>query len=72
MATVLGCVLPNSSVLFRTFLWAIGLNANDIHKEIFPVHGGNCLSYKAVHNWFEKRGKYFVVVKEFERGYGSG
>jgi hypothetical protein len=35
------------------FLWAKELNAKDIHKEIFPVYGGNCLSRKAVHKWVE-------------------
>jgi hypothetical protein len=32
-------------------LWAKTLNAKDIHKEMFPVYGGKCLSSKAVHNW---------------------
>jgi hypothetical protein len=32
-------------------LWAKGLNAKDIHKEIFPVYGGK---FKVVHNWVEK------------------
>jgi hypothetical protein len=36
------------------FLWAKELNAKDIHKEIFPVYSGKCLSRKAVHNWVEK------------------
>jgi hypothetical protein len=31
-----------------------GLNAKNIHKEIFPVYGGKCLSRKAVRNWVEK------------------
>jgi hypothetical protein len=31
-----------------------GLNAKNIHKEIFLVHGGKCLSRKAVQNWVEK------------------
>jgi hypothetical protein len=35
-------------------LWAKGLNAKDIHKEMFPVYGGKCLSLTAVHNWVEK------------------
>jgi hypothetical protein len=35
-------------------LWAKGLNAKDIHKEIFPVNSGKCLSRKAVHNWVER------------------
>jgi hypothetical protein len=26
-------------------------NVKDIHKEMFPVYGGQCLSRKAVHNW---------------------
>jgi hypothetical protein len=33
-------------------LWAEGLNAMDMHKEMFPVYGGKCL-YKAVNNWVE-------------------
>jgi hypothetical protein len=33
------------------FLWAKGLKAKDIHKEMFPVYDGKCLSRKAVHNW---------------------
>jgi hypothetical protein len=35
-------------------LWAKGLNAKDVHKEMFPVYGGKCLSLKAVHSWVEK------------------
>jgi hypothetical protein len=35
-------------------LWAKGLNAKDIHKEVFPVYSGKCLSCNAVHNWVEK------------------
>jgi hypothetical protein len=31
-------------------LWAKGLNAKGIHKEMFPVYGEECLSRKAVHN----------------------
>jgi hypothetical protein len=49
MATELDGVLPKSSVLLFTFLWAKGLNAKDIHKEMFPVYDGKCLSGKAVH-----------------------
>jgi hypothetical protein len=32
----------------------IGLNVKAIHKEMFPVYGGKCLSCKAVHSWVEK------------------
>jgi hypothetical protein len=35
-------------------LWTKGLNAKDIHKEMFLVYGGKCLSREAIHNWFEK------------------
>jgi transposase len=36
------------------FLWAKGLSAKDIRKEMFPVYGGKCLSLKEVHSWVEK------------------
>jgi hypothetical protein len=36
------------------FLWAKELSATDIHKEMFPVYGGKCLSRKAVHNCVKK------------------
>jgi hypothetical protein len=36
------------------FLVAKALNGKGIHKEIFPVYAGKCLSRKAVHNWVEK------------------
>jgi hypothetical protein len=36
------------------FLWAKGLSAIDIHKEMFPVYGGKCFSNKAVHDWVAK------------------
>jgi hypothetical protein len=39
---------------FINFLWAKGLNAKDIHKEMFPVYGGKCLSHRAVPNLVEK------------------
>jgi hypothetical protein len=35
-------------------LWAKELYAIDIHKEMFPVYGGKCLSRKTIHNWVEK------------------
>jgi hypothetical protein len=34
-------------------LWTKGLNAKDIHKEMFPVYGGKCLSHKAINNSVE-------------------
>jgi hypothetical protein len=30
------------------------LNAKDIHKEIFPVYDGKCLSHKTVPPWCQK------------------
>jgi hypothetical protein len=41
-------------------LWAKGLNAKVIHKKMFYIYGGKCLSPKAVHIWVEKRGKRFA------------
>jgi transposase-like protein len=36
------------------FLWAKGLSAKDIHKEMFIVYRGKCLLHKVIHNWVEK------------------
>jgi hypothetical protein len=47
-------------------LWAKGLNATHIHKEMFPVYGWKCSSLKAVHNGVEKSGKYFADDEEAE------
>jgi hypothetical protein len=35
-------------------LWTKGLNVKDIHKLMFSVYGGKCLSRKAAHNWAQK------------------
>jgi hypothetical protein len=45
MATVLECILPKNDVLLCVFLGGRvkGLNAKDIHKEIFTVYGGKYL-----------------------------
>jgi hypothetical protein len=47
-------------------LWAEGLNAKDIQKEMFPVYGGKCFSCKVVHNWVEKCGEHFTDDEEVE------
>jgi hypothetical protein len=39
---------------FCALLWAKGLNAKDIHNEMFCVYSGKCLSLKAAHNLVEK------------------
>jgi hypothetical protein len=41
-------------VRFSFLLWTKRLNAWDIHKEMFPLYGGKCLSRKVFHNWVEK------------------
>jgi hypothetical protein len=56
--------------LFVCFLWAKGLNAKDIHKEMFHIYGEKCLSQKAVYNWVKKCGKRFAdeeVEKEVRK-----
>jgi hypothetical protein len=53
MATLLEESTTEERCSVSRFLWAKGLNAKDIHKEMFPVYGGKCLSRKAVHNWDE-------------------
>jgi hypothetical protein len=55
METVLEeCTAQEQRSVVR-FLWAKGINAKDIHKGMFPVYGGKCLSRKADHKWVEKR-----------------
>jgi hypothetical protein len=57
MATVLElCTAEEQrSILhFFFFLWTKALNADDICKEMFLVHGGKCLLRKEVHIWVEK------------------
>jgi hypothetical protein len=48
------------------FLWAEGLSAKNIHKEMFPVYGGRCLSCKAVQNWVENHSSGFADDVEVE------
>jgi hypothetical protein len=54
MATVLEECTTEEQRSDVCFLWSQGLNAKDIHKEMFPVYGGKCLSHKALHNSVEK------------------
>jgi hypothetical protein len=54
MATVLEGYNTEEQRFVMRFLWAKESNAKDIHKEIFLVYGGKCLSCKAGHNWVEK------------------
>jgi hypothetical protein len=46
------------------FLWEKGLNAKDIHKEMFPVYSGKCLLYKAAHNSVERFSQEHSKVKD--------
>jgi hypothetical protein len=47
------------------FLWTEGLSAKDIHKEMFPVYGGKCVSRKAVHSWVEKFSQGLSKVADY-------
>jgi hypothetical protein len=49
------------------FLWAKGLNAKDIHNEMFAVYDGKCLSCKEVHNCIEKFSQGRLIVAEVAR-----
>jgi hypothetical protein len=51
------------------FLWAKGLNAKNIHKEIFPGYGGKCLSTAASKNVAKV---LLMVMKRLKRRCGSG
>jgi hypothetical protein len=43
-------------------LWKRVLHAKDIHREMFSVYGGKCLSRKVVHNWVKK---FFQRLSKF-------
>jgi hypothetical protein len=66
METVLEVCTAEQQRSVVLFLWAKELNAKDVHKDMFPVYGGKCLSRKAVHNWVEKRDKRFADDEEVE------
>jgi hypothetical protein len=53
----------------RFFLWPKGLNAKDIHEEMFPVYGRKCLSHKAVHSWVTN---VSLMTKKLKRRCRSG
>jgi hypothetical protein len=53
------------------FLWAKGLNAKDIHKEMFPVYGGKCFWRIAVHNWVEKFFQGRSKVADYARSFAE-
>jgi hypothetical protein len=42
-----GVFRRRAALCCAVFLWEKGLNAQDIHKEMFPVYCGKCLSRKA-------------------------
>jgi hypothetical protein len=50
METVLEEYITEEQRSVVHFLWAKGLNAKDIHKQMFSVFGGKCMSRKSVHN----------------------
>ena len=47
-------VYHSRTVWYWRFLWAKGMAAKDIHKEMLPMYGEHCLSRQAVHNWMQK------------------
>jgi hypothetical protein len=54
---------------FAFYLWAEILNAEDIHKQMFPIYGWKYLLLKAVHNWVTK---VSLMMKKLKRRCGSG
>jgi hypothetical protein len=65
VATVLKeCITEGQRSVVR-FLWAKGLSAKDIHKEMSPINGGKCLLRKAFHNWVANTS---LMTKRLKRG----
>ena len=44
------CTMKEQRGVVR-FLWAKGMAAKDIQKEMLPMYSEHCLSCQAVHNW---------------------
>jgi hypothetical protein len=66
MATVLEQYTTEEQRSVASFSSAKGLRAKDIHKEIFHVYGGKCLSRKAFHSWVKQRDERFADDEEVE------
>jgi hypothetical protein len=69
MATVFEECITEEQRSDVPFLWTKGITAKDIHKEIFSVYGGKCLSPKAVHN---RAANVSLMTKRLKRRCGSG
>jgi hypothetical protein len=69
MATVLEEFITEEQRSVVRFLWAKGLGAKDIHKEMFHVYSGKCFSRKSVHNWADK---IILKTKRLKLRCGSG
>jgi hypothetical protein len=53
MVSVLEGYTAKEKCFVVNFLWVKGLNAKDIHEEMFSVYGGKCLLQKVVHPWWQ-------------------
>jgi hypothetical protein len=58
------------------FLWAEGLNANDINEEMFPVYGGGTVSHVIRFTTGSRNchlgGNVSLMTKRLKRRCGSG
>ena len=43
------------------------MEAKDIHKEMLPMYGENCLSRQAVHNWVQKFSEERTSIEDEHR-----
>jgi hypothetical protein len=68
LATVLEEYITEEQRSVVGVLWTEELSAKDIHKEMFPVYGGKCLSRKAVQNWVAN---VSLMTKRLRRRCGS-
>jgi hypothetical protein len=71
MTTMLEEYTTEEQRSFVRFLWAKGLSVKNIHKEMFLVYGGICLSRKAVYKLVEKMANILLMTKRMKRRWGS-
>ena len=49
------------------FLWAKGMTAKDVHKEMLPMYGEHCLSCQVGHNWMQKFSEWRTSIEDEHR-----
>jgi hypothetical protein len=72
MATLIEEYITEEQCSLVRFLWAELLNEKNIHKEMFPVYCGKCLSRKQLTSRSRNAANISILTKKLNRRCGSG